>query len=116
MAHSARPHLEKLRNAILLERQYAKEFKLEELEKVMQEKEDLISILSHFTELDPEDRDLAQDIRYQNRRNALLFRSTLCWIRETMEFFGKRTVTSTYTSGANEVPSHVHGRLLSGKI
>ena len=116
MAHSARPHLEKLRDAILLEREYAKQLNIEEMEKVMQEKEELIRILANFSELAPEDQDIADEVRQENRRNAFLFRSTLGWIRETMEFFGKKSVTSTYSSSASEVSSQVHGRLLSGKV
>lgn len=116
MKQSARPHLEKLHEAILLEREYAKKLEIKEMERVMQEKEELIHILSHFTELAPEDRGIAEKIHFENRRNAFLFRSTLGWIRETMEFFGKRTVTTTYSQSASEVPSHVNGRLLSGRI
>ncbi len=116
MKQSARPHLEKLHEAILLEREYAKKLEIQEMERVMQEKEELINILSHFTELDPADKDIAEKIHSENRRNAFLFRSTLGWIRETMEFFGKRSVTTTYTPNASEVPSHVNGRLLSGRI
>ena len=37
-------------------------------------------------------------------------------IKFTMEFFGKKTVTSTYAADAGTVPSQIHGRLLSGKI
>ncbi len=116
MAHSARPHLEKLLDAILLERQYAKQLELDEMRRVMQEKEDIIQILSHFTKLDPEDQDLAKQIRQENRRNAFLFRTTLRWIRDTMEFFGKKSVLQTYSSKAGTVSSHVNGRLLSGKV
>ncbi|PID76816.1 MAG: flagellar protein FlgN [Deltaproteobacteria bacterium] len=116
MTHSARPHLEKLHEAILLERKHARNLEIQEMERVVREKEELVNILSHFKELAPEDQELAQKIRRENRRNAFLFRSTLGWIRETMEFFGKRSVTSTYSSAASEVPFQVHGRLLSGKI
>jgi len=116
MANSARPHLEQLLDAILKERQYAKALEIDEMKRVMQEKEDIIQILSHFTKLDPEDYDIAKQVSKENRRNAFLFRSTLRWIRDTMEFFGKKTVTETYSSKANTVSSHVNGRLLSGKV
>ncbi len=116
MAHSARPHLEKLLEAILQERHFAKQLELDEMKRVMQEKEDIIQILSHFTKLDPEDYDIAKQVSRENRRNAFLFRSTLRWIRDTMEFFGRKSVTETYSSRANTVSSHVNGRLLSGKV
>jgi hypothetical protein len=33
-----------------------------------------------------------------------------------MEFFGKRTVTSTYSASAGTISSQINGRLLSGKV
>ncbi len=116
MAHSAREYLTRLRDVILLERGYAKELDIKKMEEVMMEKEELIQILSHYTELHPEDQDIATQIRHENRRNAYMFKSTLGWIRDTMEFFGKRTVTSTYSASAGTVSSQVNGRLLSGRI
>lgn len=116
MAQSAREYLTRLRDVILLERSYAKELDIKKMEEVMIEKEELIQILSHYTELHPEDQDIATQIRHENRRNAYMFKSTLGWIRDTMEFFGKRTVTATYSASAGTVSSQVNGRLLSGRI
>lgn len=116
MKQSVREYLTRLRDVILLEREYAKELNITKMEEVMTEKVELIQILSHYTELPPEDQDIATEIRHENRRNAYMFKSTLGWIRDTMQFFGKRTVTSTYSSSAGTVSSQVNGRLLSGKI
>lgn len=116
MAQPVRQHLEKLRDAILQERQYAKELRIGDMQQVAEEKERIIQILSHYTELAPEDQEIAREIREENRRNAFLFRSTLGWIRETMEFFGRKTTTETYSHNANRVSSQVNGRLLSGKV
>jgi hypothetical protein len=82
----------------------------------MNEKEQLIQVLVHVKDIDESDKPLAAQIRHENRRNAYLFKSALGWIRETMVFFGRRTVTSTYSSSAYEVAAQVNGRLLSGKV
>lgn len=106
----------RLRALILEERQHARKLDMESLQAAMQEKEDLINFLVHLQAIDPEDQQIASEIRRENRRNAYLYKSALGWIRETMEFFGKKTVTSTYAADAGTVPSQVNGRLLSGKV
>lgn len=106
----------RLRALILEERQHARNLNMEGLQAAMQEKEDLINFLVHIQEIDAEDQKIASEIRRENRRNAYLYKSALGWIRETMEFFGKKTVTSTYAADAGSVPSQVNGRLLSGKV
>ena len=52
----------------------------------------------------------------ENRRNAYLFRATLNWIQETMEFFGRKTVPATYNPRGVAQNAAMHGRLLSGRI
>ena len=106
----------RLRDLILEERSHASHLDMALLEAVTREKEELVNQLAHARELDPADRELAEQIRRENRRNAFLFRTTLGWIRETMEFLGRRTVTSTYAKDAGEIPAQVNGRLLSGRI
>ncbi|MDO9043239.1 MAG: flagellar protein FlgN, partial [Desulfocapsaceae bacterium] len=86
-------YLVRLRNLIIEEREYAKAMNLPAMAQVMAEKEELLQILAHVQTLDPADKGIATQIRHENRRNAYLFKATLGWIRETMEFFGKRTVT-----------------------
>lgn len=108
--------LVRLRDLILLERSCAKRLAMDDLQVVTREKEQLINALAHVQDIDPSDRELAAQIRRENRRNAFLFKTTLGWIRETMEFFGKRTVTSTYAADAGTVPARVNGRLLSGRV
>ncbi len=109
-------YLVRLLDATLQERECAKKLDMEGMSRIMEEKEDLIEYLSLIPALDQQDRPLAARIRNENRRNAFLFKSTLGWIRELMEFFGKSTVTATYSSTASTVPSQVNGRLLSGKV
>lgn len=109
-------YLVRLLEATVQEREYAKSLDMAGLTQIMGEKEELIRYLSLVQVLDDRDRPLADRIRQENRRNAFLFKSTLGWIRELMEFFGKCTVTSTYSSTAASVPSQINGRLLSGKV
>jgi len=113
---STHDKLLRLRALILEERQHARSLDMESLQAAMQEKEDLINFLVHLQAIDAEDQKIASEIRIENRRNAYLYKSALGWIRETMEFFGKKTVTSTYAADAGTVPSQVNGRLLSGKV
>ncbi|THB72098.1 MAG: flagellar protein FlgN [Desulfobulbaceae bacterium] len=116
MTDQTHTKLIRLRDLILEERRYAQDLEMDRLLAAMKEKEELINYLSVVQELDPEDKELAAEIRRENRRNAFLYKSALGWIRETMEFFGKRTVTSTYAADAGTVPAQVNGRLLSGKV
>lgn len=115
-ARTTREYLLALKDAILNERQQAINLDLDGMYNAMKEKEELIHVLAHVKDIDDADKPIAEQIRHENRRNAFLFKSTLGWIRETMEFFGKRTSSSTYSANANTVNSEVNGRLLSGRI
>ncbi len=109
-------YLVRLFEVIVQERECAKNLDMDGMAKIMGEKEELIQYLSLVREIDEQDKPLASRIRNENRRNAMLYKSTLGWIREIMEFFGKNSVTATYSSHASTVPSQIHGRLLSGKV
>jgi len=116
MAETTRAHLERLLAVILAERECAKNMDTDGMGEMMREKEHLVQMLSHVRRLNDEDKPLAARIRHENRRNAYLFRSALCWIHDTMEFFGKRITTATYSEQGKTVASEVNGRLLSGRI
>ncbi len=113
---TTRDYLVALKNTILKEREHAINLNMKGMYEVMQKKEELINILAHIQRVEEADQDIVANIRNENRRNAYLFKTTLGWIRETMEFFGKRTVTSTYSPNAATVDSQVNGRLLSGRV
>ncbi len=115
-ARTTREHLLALKEAIIEEREQAISLNLDGMYTAMREKEALISVLAHVKDLEEADKSIADEIRHENRRNAFLFKSTLGWIRETMTFFGKKTVSSTYSANANTVNSDVNGRLLSGRV
>ena len=115
-AGTTHKYLVRLRNVILEERKFAKILDMESLAVAMQEKEELIQVLAHTAQLDEADREITAVIRHENRRNAYLFKATLGWIRETMEFFGKRTVSSGYSANGDITNSKVNGRLLSGQV
>ncbi len=111
-----RHNLIRLRDLIREERECAKKMDMNGMAQVREEKETIIALLEGVHELDPEDRKYARQVREENRHNAFLFRATLNWIQETMEFFGRSTVPATYgQSGTTSTPT-VNGRLLSGRI
>lgn len=115
-AGTTRQYLIRLRDVILEEREFTKVLDLESLAQAMQEKEELIQVLAHVNSLAEDDKEIAASIRHENRRNAYLFKSTLGWIRETMEFFGRRTIAASYAADAGMVNAKINGRLLSGKV
>lgn len=113
---TTREHLLDLKKAIIEERQQAISLNIDGFYAAIQEKENILTVLAHVRHIDEADKPLAAEIRHENRRNAFLFKSTLGWIRETMEFFGKKTSQSTYSANANAVNAEVNGRLLSGRV
>jgi len=113
---TTRDYLIRLRDLIYQERECAKALDMKGMVSAMNAKEELMKVLAHVKVIDDLDKPIASQIREENRRNAFLFKSTLGWIRQTMEFFGQKTVTSTYSSSAYTVAPQVNGRLLSGKI
>ena len=115
-ARTTHEYLVRLRDIIFEERECAKALDIQGMIAAMNTKEELVKVLAHVKVIDDQDKPIAGQIRAENRRNAFLFKSTLGWIRQTMEFFGKKTVTSTYSASAYTLPSQVNGRLLSGKV
>lgn len=115
-ANTTHEYLERLHDLILAERECAKNLDMAGMTNVMEEKEEIVKVLAHIKIIDPSDQPIADQIKKENRRNAFLFKSTLDWIRQTMEFFGQKTVTATYGSSATTVASQVNGRLLSGRV
>lgn len=115
-ARTTHEYLVRLRDVIILEREYAKKLDMDGMVAAMNEKEQLLQVLAHVKVIDDADKPIAAAIRYENRRNAYLFKSALGWIRETMEFFGRRTVAATYSSSAGAITAQVSGRLLSGRV
>lgn len=115
-AKTTHDYLVRLLEVIYEERECAKELDMQGLNAAMARKEEIVKVLAHVKSIPDEDKPLAAKIRNENRRNAFLFKSTLGWIRNTMEFFGQRTVPSTYSQQGSTVSSRVSGRLLSGRV
>ena len=113
---STRNKLHLLHKLLLEEREHAKCLAVEEMLAVSKQKHELIETLAPLEALDPEDHALAEKIQAENRRNAYLFWSTLTWIRESMEFFGKKVSPDVYNAGGNSLNKACNGRLLSGKV
>lgn len=105
-----------LRDTIRDEREHAKALDIEAMMADIKKKEALIRALNAIDQLHPDDRQYAQEIKQENRRNAYLFRATLNWIQDTMEFFGRKTVPVTYSQQGTSHNSAINGRLLSGRI
>lgn len=106
----------RLREVILSEREHAKKLELDKMAEDTAHKEALLQALSTVSTLDPVNRSYAEVVRRENRRNAFLFKATLNWIQETMEFFGRRTVPATYGHAGCITAVPINGRLISGKI
>jgi len=117
MSKSAtRNKLDLLYNLLLQEREHAKLLAVDEMLEVSRQKQEVIDSLGSIEALDPKDRMLAKQIKHENRRNAYLFWSTLTWIRESMEFFGKKVSPCVYNAGGTPLKKVSNGRLLSGKV
>jgi len=115
-AKTTHDYLNRLLEVIFEERECAKSLDMQGLSSAMAAKEEIVKVLAHVQSIPDEDKPLAARIRNENRRNAFLFKSTLGWIRDTMEFFGQRTVPSTYSQKGSSIASRVSGRLLSGRV
>jgi len=113
---TVRELLLQLRDTIRAEREHAKMLDVSAMMADTKRKEVLIQALNGAGPLHPDDRQYALDIKNENRRNAFLFRSTLHWIQDTMEFFGKKTVPITYSQYGRSQNNTINGRLLSGSI
>jgi flagellar biosynthesis/type III secretory pathway chaperone len=107
--------LQALHDAIISERDSAKALDLDALQAATAKKEVLLQQLDFCAELAAEDRELATKIRFENRRNAYLLWSALNWIRESMEFFGRRTTPTSYNTTGTLVTGKNGGHLLSGR-
>jgi flagellar biosynthesis/type III secretory pathway chaperone len=105
-----------LRDTIRDEREHAKTLDLAAMMADVKRKEALLRALNAVQVLHPDDQQLSQEIRQENRRNAFLFRATLNWIQDTMEFFGRKTVPITYSQRGLSQNTTINGRLLSGRI
>lgn len=108
--------LQQLHDLIVLEREHAKELDIIAMARDMEQKEALLQVLSKVEDLHPDDRPLAREIQRENIRNAYLFKATLNWIQDTMEFFGRKSVPATYGKYGTTVNNTINGRLLSGRV
>ena len=113
---NVRALLLQLRETIQAEREYAKSLDMPAMLETVRRKETLIQLLHSVKELHPEEQQFAREIQHENRRNAFLFRATLNWIQETMEFFGRKSVPVTYNPYGVSRATPINGRLLSGTV
>jgi hypothetical protein len=111
-----REQLQRLLSVILRERECARALDVEQMLAAAREKEELLTALGPADALDPEARSLAETVRAENRRNAYLFWSTLTWVRESMEFFGRQVSAVSYGAQGRALCHQHSGKLLSGKV
>ncbi|NTV14068.1 MAG: flagellar protein FlgN [Desulfobulbaceae bacterium] len=114
---SLRVRLLKLHALLLRERECCKAVDLPGLQEVLSEKE---LLLLELEPLEPasgsELRELAAQIKNENRRNAYLLWATLRFIRESMEFFGRQAGQPSYGAGGRMIQNGGSGLVLSGRI
>lgn len=115
MSNSVHDMLQELHDVIITERESAKALDLDTLQAATLRKGELLQQLDVVGGLNAENRELAEKIRFENRRNAYLLWSALNWIRESMEFFGRRSTPDAYTPGGDLVVGKNGGHLLSGR-
>ncbi len=110
--------LKQLYALVIRERECARDLRIDELQEIVSAKEALMQELQLTEEiaLTEADKELADKIRFENRRNAYLLWSALNWIRESMAFFGRKSAPNAYNPSGTEVSSAAGGRLLSGRI
>jgi flagellar biosynthesis/type III secretory pathway chaperone len=111
-----REHLRQLHSIIISEREHAKALDIKAMAEDMRQKEALLQTIAKVDGLHPDDRALAREIQQENLRNAYLFKATLNWIQDTMEFFGRKSVPATYGQHGTTTNNCVNGRLLSGRV
>jgi hypothetical protein len=111
-------NLRRLHELILLERECARTLAMDELQRTLEEKGELLSAMDGLAEgeLDAEDRALAEAIRHANRRNAYLYWAGLGWVREMMGFFGRQSAPMGYGAAGIVYQAPQGGRLLSGRV
>ena len=114
---SLRARLLKLHELILRERDCCKAVDLTGLQAVITEKEQLLSDLEPLEAgAGVELRELAVQIKNENRRNAYLIWATLRFIRESMAFFGRQSGQPSYGSAGRMIQNGGSGLVLSGRI
>jgi len=107
--------LQRLYEVTLEEREAARDLDMDRLMGLLREKEELFSLLEESRELTPEERELAEIVMWENRRNAYLFHSALNWTRENMALLQASSIPPVYGSGG-VLEQAGEGNLLSGKV
>lgn len=108
--------LDALLELLQQERRAAIDLDMQELERVVACKQQLL----HGFNPQPEEAegldDLLRQVDRENRRNAYLIWSGLGWIRDMMGFFGRSTAQATYGFRGQPQSHQAEGRLISGKV
>jgi flagellar biosynthesis/type III secretory pathway chaperone len=108
--------LENLRQILVEERDCIRELEMDRLQEILEKKKDLLPLLEDQADAPSHLMEIARDIRFENRRNAYLLKTSLNWIRDLMEMFGRSQQPSAYGRYGNQVVLQAGGGLLSGKV
>ena len=108
--------LVRLHALLLQERECAKALDMTGLQAICQEKEELLRALQEAQSLAPADRQLAETIQQENRRNAYLFWAAFNWVRDLVGFLNRQMSSETYAATGGTILFQHGGRLLSGRI
>lgn len=108
--------LDELRRVLVEERACIRDLKMDRLTELLAEKKNLMSVLEKQSGTPPHLMEAARTVRSENRRNAYLLKSSLNWIRDLMEMFGRSQEPSAYGRNGDQVVLRTGGGLLSGKV
>jgi flagellar biosynthesis/type III secretory pathway chaperone len=108
--------LQRLYQITLEEREAARELDMDRLMRLLEEKQELLPELENAGQLTGEERELADSILQENRRNAYFFNSALSWTQENLEFLKELQAAPAYGGEGNKVTVHAEGNIISGKV
>ncbi len=111
-----RLQLEQLLVLLQQERECAQALDMPGLQKVVEEKANLLGELQFSQEDVVGLEDLLRQIDSENRRNAFLLWTGLNWVRDLMGFFGNAAMPQVYGGQGYSKTLNEGGRLLSGRI
>ena len=117
---SSESRLDRLQRVITVtreEREAAKRLDWQALEAATQTKSELLSALENETApLNADERDAAELVRQETRRNAYFLSFTLEWVQESLDLIQGSPEPPAYGYSGDVIEKWGGGRLVSGKV